>query len=67
MKNKLKTHSGAAKRFKISGTGKVMRKKAGKRHLLTHKAAKRKRNLDGSALVHPGEVTQIRRLLPYGN
>ena len=67
VKTKMKTHSGAAKRFKITGTGKVMRKKAGKRHLLSHKAAKRKRNLGGSAPVHDGEQVMAKRLLPYGN
>ncbi|MCG3111329.1 MAG: 50S ribosomal protein L35 [Candidatus Manganitrophus sp.] len=67
MRTKLKTHRGAAKRFKITGTGKIMRKQAGKRHLLTHKEAKRKRGLGGDVPVHPGEVSAIARLLPYGN
>lgn len=66
-KIKLKTHRGAAKRFKITGTGKVVRKQAGKRHLLSHKSAKRKRNLGGSAPIHSGEVQAAHRLLPYGN
>ncbi|MFY9270774.1 MAG: 50S ribosomal protein L35 [Candidatus Manganitrophaceae bacterium] len=66
MRAKLKTHRGAAKRFKITGSGKVLRRKAGKRHLLTGKAAKRKRSLSGSTPVHPGEVRAIERLLPYG-
>ena len=67
MRTKLKTHRGAAKRFKITGSGKIVRKQAGKRHLLTHKAAKRKRSLGGNVPVHPGEVSAIARLLPYGN
>ncbi|MFQ5779279.1 MAG: 50S ribosomal protein L35 [Nitrospiria bacterium] len=67
MKKKMKTHRGAAKRFKTTGAGKVMRKKAGKQHLLSHKSAKRKRNLGGSAPVHKGEVQSIKRLIPYGN
>lgn len=67
MKNKIKTHRGAAKRFKVSGTGKVMRKQAGTQHLLVHKSAKRKRNLNGSVPVDKGEVKTIKRLIPYGN
>jgi large subunit ribosomal protein L35 len=67
MKAKLKTHKGAAKRFKITGTGKVVRKQAGKRHLLGNKAPKRKKNLGGDVLVHPGEVSMIKRLLPHGS
>ena len=62
---KLKNHSGAAKRFKITGTGKPVRKQSGTRHLLVHKSAKRRRNLDGSVSVHSGEVSMVRRLLPY--
>jgi large subunit ribosomal protein L35 len=67
MRTKLKTHRGAAKRFKMTGSGKIVRKQAGKRHLLTHKSAKRKRSLGGEAPVHSGEVSAISRLLPYGN
>ena len=66
-KTKLKTHKGAAKRFKITGTGKVLRKQAGVRHLLGTKAPKRKRNLAGDVLVSPGEVKAIKRLLPNGS
>ncbi len=61
---KLKTHSGASKRFKITGSGKVRRRNAGKRHLLVHKSAKRKRGMRGDAPVHSGETTMVRRLLP---
>ncbi|HEY5599673.1 MAG TPA: 50S ribosomal protein L35 [Candidatus Manganitrophaceae bacterium] len=64
---KLKTHRGAAKRFKITGSGKVMRKQAGKRHLLSGKSPRRKRSLESGVPVHPGEVQAIERLLPYGN
>ncbi|HIE65694.1 MAG: 50S ribosomal protein L35 [Nitrospira sp.] len=66
MKNKIKTHRGAAKRFKISGTGKVMRKQAGTQHLLVHKSGKRRRNLRGAVLVSKGEAKTIKRLLPNG-
>ncbi len=62
---KLKNHSGASKRFKITGTGKVVRRQAGKRHLLGHKSSRRKRNTDGTTLVHTGEIVMVKRLLPY--
>jgi len=45
MQHKMKTNSSAAKRFKVTGTGKLMRNKAFKRHILTKKSTKRKRNL----------------------
>jgi large subunit ribosomal protein L35 len=67
MKNKIKTHRGAAKRFKVTGSGKVRRKQAGTQHLLVHKSAKRRRNLRGSVAVDKGEVRTIKRLIPYGN
>lgn len=62
---KLKTHSGTAKRFKITGSGKVVRRKAAKRHLLTKKSASKKRGLGKPVLVDPVDVKQIKRLLPY--
>ncbi len=62
---KLKTNRGAAKRFKITGTGKVRRRKANKSHLLTKKSSKRKRNLRKSGLVDPTNMRGVRRLLPY--
>jgi large subunit ribosomal protein L35 len=64
MKQKLKTHSGAAKRFKITGTGKVMCKRAGKRHLLTHKSSKRTRTMGTRISLFKGEVASIKLLLP---
>ncbi|HEV8540244.1 MAG TPA: 50S ribosomal protein L35 [Nitrospiraceae bacterium] len=64
---KLKTHSGAKKRFKITGSGKIMRRKAGRRHILTSKARDRKRRLKGRALVDPGMVQAIKRLMPYSS
>ncbi len=63
---KLKTNKGAAKRFKVTATGKVKRPHSGKRHLLNGKARKRKRQLRKSGLVAPTEQRDIRRLLPYG-
>lgn len=62
---KIKTHRGAAKRFKLTGTGKVKRSKAFKSHILTHKPAKRMRGLRASALVDKTEEKNIKRLLPY--
>jgi large subunit ribosomal protein L35 len=62
---KLKTNRGAAKRFKVSGTGKIRRRKANKSHLLTKKSAKRKRNLRKAGLVDPTNIRGIRRLIPY--
>ena len=48
---KMKSHSGASKRFKVSGSGKLMRQKAGRRHLLEHKSSRVTRRLDGVAVV----------------
>jgi large subunit ribosomal protein L35 len=62
---KLKTHSGASKRVARTGTGKLMRRKAGKRHILTSKARDRKRRLKGSAPIDTTMTLSIRRLLPY--
>jgi large subunit ribosomal protein L35 len=60
----MKTHRGAKKRFKITGTGKVRRFKAFKSHILTKKTSKRKRRLRQSGLVATnGEVKHVKRLL----
>ena len=64
-KQKLKTHRGAAKRFKKSGTGKIMRGAAFKRHILTSKSTKVKRHLRGSKVVTPGDARKINLMLPY--
>lgn len=63
---KMKTHRGAAKRFKITGTGKIKRKKAYKSHLMTGKSAKRTRRLRQSVLIEKANYGNIKRLLPYG-
>ena len=63
---KVKTHRGAAKRFKLTATGKVKRSKAYASHILTSKERKRKRNLRHSALVHKSDQDRIKKLLPYG-
>ena len=60
---KNKTHSGTAKRFKISGSGKVLRQKAGRRHLLEHKSSRVTRRLDGVAEVSPADTRRIKKLL----
>ena len=64
---KMKTNRGAAKRLKTTGTGKITRRKAGKRHLLTSKNRSRKRSLSGSVTVAKENITNIRRILPYGS
>jgi len=64
-KLKLKTHKGAAKRFKITGSGKVMRHHSFARHILTSKASKRKRRLVKDAEVDAADVRHVRRMLPY--
>ena len=64
-KIKLKTHRGAAKRFKVTATGKLLRMHSGKRHLLGTKAAKRMRRLKKATAVHPADVRNVREMLPY--
>ncbi|MDP9132928.1 MAG: 50S ribosomal protein L35 [Nitrospirota bacterium] len=64
MKVKMKTHSGAKKRFRRTGTGKLVRKKAGRRHLLTGKARDRKRRLKGTTEVSATSTLALNRLLP---
>lgn len=63
---KMKTHRGAAKRFRITGTGKLRRKKAYDGHLFTGKSAKRKRRLEREADVSPADAPNIRRVLGTG-
>lgn len=60
---KAKTHRGAAKRFKITGTGKFMRNRTGHSHLLGKKSSRRKRRLSRSVVVHPSEHARIRKAL----
>ncbi len=63
---KLKTHKGAAKRFRKTASGKVIRQHAYTRHILTSKRRKRKRRLRGTTLVNRADEAQVKRLLPYG-
>ena len=61
---KMKTHKGAAKRFKVTGSGKVRKLKAYKSHILTKKSPKRKRNLRRSDLVQTaGDTKRVKRLI----
>jgi large subunit ribosomal protein L35 len=62
-RTKLKTHKGASKRFKVTGTGKIRRAKAFKSHILTKKSTKRKRHLRKGGLVSDGDLEQVRRML----
>ncbi len=62
---KMKTKSGAAKRFRVRGSGSVKRTHAYLRHILTKKSTKRKRNLRGMTAVNARDLAQIRAMLPY--
>lgn len=62
---KIKTNRGAAKRFKYTGSGKIVRNKAFSSHILTKKSTKRKRNLRKATLVDSTNVKQISKLIPY--
>jgi large subunit ribosomal protein L35 len=62
---KLKTHSGAAKRFKKTASGKIKCGHAGQRHILTSKDTKRKRQNDMSGLVDPSDAPKVKRMIPY--
>jgi large subunit ribosomal protein L35 len=63
---KLKTHKGAAKRFRTTATGKIKRGHSHARHILTKKAAKRKRQLDVDTLVSENDFERVKAMLPYG-
>lgn len=63
---KLKTHKGAAKRFKLTAGGKVMSGHAGARHILTSKTRKRKRKLGTSTAIADADVHHVKAMLPYG-
>ena len=62
---KLKTHRGAAKRFKKTASGKIKRSQAYKSHILTKKTTKRKRALDMPALISKADQKNVERMLPY--
>ncbi|MGE0638095.1 MAG: 50S ribosomal protein L35 [Bacteroidia bacterium] len=63
---KMKTHSGAKKRFSFTGTGKVKRKHAFKSHILTKKSTKRKRNLTNDTIVSTADISKVKFMLTVG-
>ena len=60
---KMKTNSGAKKRFTVTGSGKIKRKHAFKSHILTKKSTKRKRNLTYAGLVSPADMNNVKQML----
>ena len=60
---KMKTHSGAKKRFRVTGKGKVMREQTNKRHLLEYKTSRRTRRLSQDVVVAPSDVKKVKKLL----
>jgi large subunit ribosomal protein L35 len=60
---KMKTHSGTVKRFKLTGSGKVMRRRANRNHLFEHKSSRVTRRLAGSVPVAAADVREIKKLL----
>ena len=60
---KMKTHSGSNKRFRITGTGKIMRRRANRAHYLEHKASTRTRRLRNEVVLAPGDLKKYKRLL----
>lgn len=62
---KMKTKSGAAKRFRVRGSGSIKRGQAFKRHILTKKTTKNKRHLRGAVNVHDSDVQSVRAMMPY--
>lgn len=63
---KMKSNKAVASRFKVTGTGKLVRRHPGRRHILTKKAAKRKRRLGKDALVDQGQVKMYSRMMQVG-
>ncbi len=63
---KMKTNSSAKKRFSLTGTGKIKRKHAYKRHILTKKTTKQKRSLTNAGLVHDGDLGNVKFMLAIG-
>ena len=60
---KAKTHSGTSKRFRVTGTGKIVRQKANRRHHLEHKPSKRTQRLDGRVEVSASDKSRVKKLL----
>jgi len=61
----MKSNRGAAKRFRVTASGKIKRRKSGLRHILTGKSRKRKNSLGKDELVSRGDTRSLERLLPY--
>ena len=62
---KNKTHSGAKKRFRVTGTGKLMKEQANKRHLLEHKTSRRTRRLSVDQVLSPADAKKANKLLGH--
>jgi large subunit ribosomal protein L35 len=60
---KMKTHSGASKRFRLTGSGKIMRRRANRGHLLEHKSSRRTRRLGKDVPIAPGDLKKTKKLL----
>jgi large subunit ribosomal protein L35 len=60
---KQKTHKGASKRFRVTGTGKLVREHTNNQHKFEHKSSSRKRRLDGSSVLSPADAPRMRKLL----
>jgi large subunit ribosomal protein L35 len=60
---KMKPHSGSSKRFRITGTGKIMRRRANRNHLLEHKSSSRTRRLYNEVVLSPGDAAKVKKLL----
>jgi large subunit ribosomal protein L35 len=60
---KMKTHSGSSKRFRITGSGKIMRRRANRNHLLEHKPSTRTRRLFNEVELAPGDAARVKRML----
>ncbi|HZK06332.1 MAG TPA: 50S ribosomal protein L35 [Actinomycetaceae bacterium] len=60
---KNKTHSGAKKRFRVTGSGKIMHEQRNKRHLLEHKSSKRKRRLSKDKVITGGDAAKVKKML----
>ncbi len=60
---KMKTHTGTAKRFKVTGSGKIMRLRANRQHMFEHKSSRVTRRLYGAVEVSPADVREIKKLL----
>lgn len=63
MANGMKTHRGAAKRFKVTKSGKIKHRSAFRAHILTHKSSKRKRQLRENGFVHEADLDNVKRML----